>query len=192
MPTSIVSSNDYRQYPIILWLALLLTGCGIAPRPSGPESHYLLPGVGSSVTVNQEIVVPPGRSRVFIQWGQVVPWRAVDRYIPHCNFEIRELAREGFTIAPGEFRVAEVRRLNEQVVAREAIQLASSGGWGIGGDGSYSHINLGVTMMLISEKQPQVMRLTCYGAESEPSSALQPSIREIEEVLGALASFRAL
>lgn len=184
---------DYKAFIKCLSALLMLlplAACGTF-QPSGPDSHYVLPEVGSSVTINQELEVPPGHSRVFIQHGRVLRWSAIDRYYPHCNFEIRVVTWKGFIISPGLFTVNDVNRLIEHVVSRDAVLLASSSLHGLSQGGGYSNINLGIRMSLMSEHQPLVMRLTCYGAESEPSSAYQPSIVEIVEVLGELATFKA-
>ena len=175
---------------LLALIFLLLAGCArLQSSVTSPDSIYFRPPVGSVVELHQDLRVPPQRTRVFIQSGQVLPGGGPNTFHPSCNFEVRELVTEGQVIAAGRFTVEQVRRGSESVVHSGQVRLAALqlSGIRLFSDAPsimrYYHFNLH------SEQQPQVMRLTCRGGLDDSPRAEFPTWPEMQQALGEVASF---
>ena len=161
---------------------LLLSACQQA-LVRDEDSFRSRVSVGSSFTLHQTLKVPEGHARVFLQGGEVVAKARLEQYQPHCNFEVRAVSTGDHRIEPDTFVVTRVTEDEEQVVDRMRPQryaslLASADGM------EFVTITRYVQHALHSERQPQVMRLTCHGGRDEPWQVKTPSISEIRQVLG--------
>lgn len=152
---------------------------------------------GSYLVLKQPLDVPAGKARVFIQAGGTpeAPSRVLsggfDHYSPHCAFEIRSIDHAGFTIAPDTFRITQVQGSLERVVETAPVEVAALGFAGLGMDGGGSTAyHEGYHFWLASERQPQVMRMSCYGVYAEPYELYPPTLQEIREALGGIAEIR--
>jgi len=144
-------------------------------------------GQPAALVLKQGVVVPVGQSRVFVQEGEVISRRELDRYRPHCNLEIEALAGEEEVIREGRFEVVRIQRLREEVVNRRANVYASLRMTGLDDDDGQTTIILGLHFWLQSEDQPKVRRLTCHGSEDDPQRAELPTYDEIAAALGGVA-----
>lgn len=173
-------------------VGLSLAGCGqmitIDPDPS---SRFYMPPVGTVVRINQELRVPGGWARVFLQRGETVSYGGLDRYFPSCNFELSTVDEMPQLIPPGSFTVIDVRRRDEEVVRYRPVQyasrwmLADSGGMDSGGP---SMVMRTVRMKLESDEQPGMYMMTCRGGMDDPPSAIEISINEMRVALGDKAT----
>ena len=153
------------------------------------ESPYLIPKPGSTVKIKRTLVVPPGYTKVYLQRGQVVSKRNLDRYYPSCNFEVWKLRQTPTKIHPGTFSVARtVRDIDFMVqlnpLQRDAPRRVDSD---YGGMDMIIHV---VHMRLKSTKQPNVYRLTCRSWQDFPPEAKEPTMKDMREALGGKASIR--
>lgn len=162
--------------------SLFLTGC--QQGSVRDETSFLSRvGVGSTFVLHESLIVPGGHTRVFLQRGKVVSKVQLNRYHPHCNFEVRTLSDGSARIEPDTFLVTDVEVDEEEIVSRpDPLRYASFAN--DNDDGGVSLITLFVRHWLFSERQPEVMRLTCHGAFDVPFYARTPSIAEIREALG--------
>lgn len=170
--------------------ALLIGGCAPLQRSlDSPASSFFRPPPGSVVELRQDLQVAPLRTRVFIQAGEVLGSGGVNTFYPSCNFELRRLSEQTQWIKAGRFQVEQVRQGSESVVQTRSIQLASLrlAGFRAFSDAPaimrYYHFNL------ISEQQPEVMRLTCRGGLEDSPQADFPTWPEIQQALGPVAGF---
>ena len=173
-----------RTYITLLTLLFLL-GCaqsGLTPRD--PASPYYAPPAGSKIELKRPITVPAGATRVFLQRGELVQGMHFDRYLPSCNFEVRELSEQPQTIEPETFLVVRVQREEAEVVTRPGppVQVASNSD-----DGGLPMVTESIHLWLGSSQQPGLMRLTCRGAFDDVWRAYPPSIDEIRTALGDYA-----
>lgn len=166
----------------------VLAACQQAPVRD--EASYLSRvGVGSTFVVNESLMVPVGRARVFLQGGRVVTKVGLDRYRPHCNFEVRSLSDGSLRIEPDTFLVTRVIVDEEEVVSRpQSLHYAALGLGGDMGGGGINMITHLVRHRLHSERQPEVMYLTCHGGFDYPFHARTPGIAEIRQVLGEMVT----
>lgn len=173
---------------------LLLGGCAAQVRGDLGSPYYAVPE-GSTLELHRPVTIPPGRTRVFLQDGEVST--GFDSYRTSCALEITELADRPRMVEPDSFRVTRTQRIMlEEVVEAEPLRLAAVGfGFGIGfgpflatDDGGAPMVYEGWHLWLESPRQPGVRRLSCRGVFADVAEAEPPSIREIREALGGLAS----
>jgi hypothetical protein len=177
------------RVPGIALVLMTLTAC--APLTVQDEhSPYSRIPVGSTVILNQPLDVPRYHARVFIQDGRVVSKTGMNIYYPHCNFETSSVSDGTARIEPDRFLVTGIRLDEVEVVRRPGPVLMASlvlvdGGEDGGGPPPTSRL---VHYRLHSERQPDVMRLTCHGGMAEAWEVAYPSLAEIREVLGGIVT----
>lgn len=167
------------------WLLpiLLLAACvRYVPDYSDQDSGYRL-------ILHQEVVVPPERTRIFIQNGRIVG-TGFDSYQVSCNLEVRKLLEQAQRIEPDTFVVNRIQQFFEEVAAWKPVRVASVGLAGADVDGGPSMIFRGWHLWLHSPTQPDVIRLTCRGAFAEPWEAYLPTFDEVQATLGSVATLK--
>jgi len=170
--------------PVLLSLLVvfLLTSCtSWVPDYSNKDSGY-------RVVLHQPLAVAPGNARVFLQQGRMLPSLGFNQYDISCSFEVRNLSEQPQTIEPDTFVVNRVQHLMDEVASWRPVQLASLTLAGAEVDSSPADIFLGYHFWLYSEKQPDVLRMTCRGIFSEPWNAQYPTLGEIAQTLGSYAT----
>jgi len=176
-----------KRMVFLLLLLPALPGCsGLVPDYSGEDSGYRL-------ILNQQVRVPAERTRVFIQGGRVTG-TAFDSYEVSCNLEVRKLADHERRIEPDTFVVTRVQEFFEEVADTgwRPVQLASLELAGAAFDSSPADIFRGWHFWLHSDRQPDVMRLTCRGVFAAPWEARTPDYGEIVATLGEVATLQPL
>ena len=146
-------------------IALGIAGCGqmIVIDPD-PNSRHYMPPVGTVVRVNENLMVPPGWARVFLQRGEAVSYSHMDLYHPSCNFEL-------YTV--------------DERPHFASRWLAADSGMHSGGP---SMIMRTVRMKLESKDQPGMYMMTCRGGLDNPPDAREISINEMRMALGDKAT----
>ncbi len=140
---------------------------------------------GAQLQVRQALPVSAGKARVFVQDGAISG--GYDNYRPHCAFEIESIDHDGVTIEPDTFQIVRVQRTLVQVVQARPLRLAGLWRAGINGFGGSSSYHEGYHFWIYSERQPQVMRMSCYGVYAQPYELHPPTLAEIGVALGGLA-----
>lgn len=168
----------------VLVLAAVLAGCSVPVVDEGSPG-YRLP-LGTAVVLRQELKIPEGHARVFLQRGAVVAKHRLDAYRPHCNFEQRQVSDGSAIIAADRFTVTAVTMGEDFVVQRRsfvyaALRLADD-------DSSASLVNRYFHYVLESPRQPGVMRLTCHGGFDLPGLAQLPGMVDVRAALGSVAT----
>ncbi len=171
----------------LLWVlsAMALVSCAVSPVTDESSQYYRLP-VGATVVLNQDLIVPEGNARVFLQDGKVVKKTRLHVYQPHCNFQQRTVSDGTAVIKADRFKVTAVSVGDDMVVQNNA-QVYVSMVIGGGRDG-VTMINRYVRHTLSSSSQPQVMYLTCHGGFQMPYQAQFPSLIDIRAALGGVAT----
>jgi hypothetical protein len=168
--------------------AALLGGCGTVRILD--EAGTYTPLAGGEVELLRPLTVAPDRTRVFLQRGVVVDKR--DLYEPSCNLEIRTLASTERRIEPDRFAITRAGVGVDQVVEHGDLRLAQVGiGVGIGpladrGDGP-SQVMYVLELRLSSERQPDVLRMSCVSAQDDPGRIEMLTLAEIRAALGDYA-----
>jgi len=184
-----------KALPLVLMSVLVLAACQKDATVRQAYGTGFVQIAGSELVLKQPLTIPAGRARVFIQDG-AAPGSgsrvlgSFDHYRPHCAFEIRSVEHGGFTIHPDTFRIVRVQGSLVPVVWRSPVQLASlqqTGGMDDLGSSAYYE---GYHFWLVSDSQPEVRRMSCYGAYAEPYDLHPPTLQEIDRALGAIAEIR--
>lgn len=181
----------------LLGVVLLLAGCqgGGLVRDTAAGAYVNLDG--SEVNLLIPLKVGAGKARVFVQDGGVPRGRdpyiggSFDQYRPHCAFEIRHVDHEGFVIEPDTFRIVRTQDSVQEVVQAPGPRFAGIGltiGSGVWGDSASYH--MGYHFTLYSERQPEVMRMSCYGVYAERYDLYPPTLAEIRTALRGVAEIR--
>lgn len=174
-------------------LALALLAACQTGRYDGDESspHYLVPA-GSRVVLHRDLTIPANQVGVYLQGGRLVPFADVNQYHPHCKFEVRTLTDNPRTVRADAFTVT--RATQEQLKSvRAPLQVAGVGiGLAMGGDadGGPSPEVYATRLTLASERQPDVLRLTCGHWEVPTPTTVHLTISQIRKTLGDIMSLR--
>lgn len=164
-------------------ITVLLAGCQTAPslqRVSDLTRDLRENQV--SFVLNQDVTIPSGRARLFLQDGGIVGGRSL--YRPHCILEIDSVDHTGYTVSAQTFVVARIQRSTVQIASQSGFQLASRiTAFGVF-RGNTDRFHDGYHFWLQSDTQPSVMRLTCYGVYQRPSRLRPPTLEEIGSALG--------
>jgi hypothetical protein len=169
---------------LLVLSTLALASC--AGQVVDESSHYYLIPVGATVVLQQDLTIPAGHARVFLQRGKVVEKRKLASYYPSCNFEQRAVSDGTAVIKADRFKVTAVKRGEDYVVQRDPLVHT---GWSMAGEfGGVSMINRLIQHSLFSPSQPQVMYLTCHGGYDFPGRAELPSLTDIRSALGEMAA----
>lgn len=174
-----------KRFFVVL-LTMLLTACSQRYLVSDDQSYpYNLPPVGSTLVLKKALEIPADETRIFLQNGVPKGKSEFDRYKPSCSLELRKLVDRPRTIEPDSFVVTRVQRLTEEVVQRDPpatgfvkVDLEQ------GGKPMVVH---GYHLWLGSDKQPDVMRMTCLGTFDDLSRAEPPSLQDVKKSLGDYA-----
>jgi len=185
-----------RIYSMLFASMVLLLGCQ-THKVGDPSSPYYPPHEGSIVILHKDLEFPPETARIFLQRGKTHAYPGFDHYYPWCYFQLNTIKNTTQTLSADTFEVYRVVSRTEQVVENGPVHLAglriqfetdfvmaSSGG------GGPTTVTAVVQMWLRSERQAEIRKLVCGGAEENPAIARPPSINEIRAALGEIATLQ--
>lgn len=182
-------------FPLVA-AALLLAGCQQSATVRDSQAGGFVALDGAQLRLIEPLRVAAGRARVFIQDGGVpgdsrpLLRGGFDQYRPHCAIEIDSVDHDGVTIEPDTFQIVRVQHSLQQVVERVPRLFASLDVAGLfGRDGSSSY-HEGYHLTLYSERQPGVMRMSCYGVYAQPYELYPPTLGEMRAALAGVAEIR--
>ncbi len=165
---------------IVLWLS----GCTVLnelhQRHQGNEGspYYRVP-VDSKLVLNQAVIVPAKKRRVYFQYGRPLAFWEVNEYRPWCVLRMRTKKDVAQKITPDEFVVRSVSREPLYEIARLPVQVAQ-----FGSDGTdFTYEVVATRLELYSDTQPNVQTLSCskWGVQQD---RFHVTIRSIRETLG--------
>ncbi len=173
-----MDTNNALRYFRLLLVILPLSACSWTINFSNQFS--VIP-IGSVLTLNQKLHIPPGKTGIYIQAGQVMERPSVNEYLPNCRFEVSSLNNSTFTVVDEDkFEVYKVM-FDSELVSSERIMYAA-----------LELISYGASLMadirtteffLKSVKQPDVLRLRC-GHWEDPSDAFYLNLDQVTQALG--------
>ena len=175
---------------LVLAAALALPACQTSFEGSEDSPYYVV-SPGTRLILNQTLTIPAEQVAVWLQDGRVVPADDVRMYYPHCKFELRRRLATTQTVAPDEFVVTRVSRSLLHSVHAPAVDRLLAGvgfGFNLGGNGP-SVQTFATRMDLGSDRQPDVMRLTC-GQWGYPYDGQHVTVNEIRRALGDVFAVR--
>lgn len=158
----------------------LLTACATT---GSDEGWGKLPKTGTRMTLNQDVTVPAGKSRVYIQYGKVVPHSQLNQPYPYCSFRLVRSKQElgtPQTILADEFVIEKVYRRVDMMSANTPLRVAQVP---ILLTNDRSAQTLAISMEIASPRQPEVTSFIC-AAWGIPDVFNYPSLGEITNTLG--------
>jgi len=173
---------------VILTLGLfLLSACQTSSTVRETSGHNNFVQLqGATLQLNTDLEISAERARIFIQGGRTRS--GFNSYQPHCAFEIDNVRHDGAVIRAGAFTVTSVQQTIDEVVRNKPLMLASLQQLAsVSGGGSASYY-AGYHFWLSSADQPQVSRMTCYGVYAQPYELHPPTVAEIRDTLGSIAT----
>ena len=167
----------------LVCVSMQLVACATGPVDPENSPFYNIP-VGTSVVLHQALTIPADKAAVFIQNGEVKTFRDIDKYYPHCKFEVSTIKESNQTIQPDTFIIHksttdEHVQLNQSMFRHVSLN---------GGDGP-PFIEMYRLMYLRSEKQPDVFRLSC-GIWAISPNYYQLTVKEVRHALGKLMTLK--
>lgn len=186
-----------RRLTLILAFGLALGACQTARYEGDVSSPYYAPPAGTRVILNREITIPSEQVSVMLQNGEIVRAGEINTYHPHCKFEVRRRLEVAQAVKPDDFLVTRVERsLLHSVDAGAVLHARVSVGIGIGigvgggvnGDGP-SVQTYATRMNLHSDRQPDVLRLTC-GQWGYPYDGEHVSVNGMRKALGDVITLK--
>jgi hypothetical protein len=162
----------------------LLTACQTMSYVGDESSPYYMVPVGSRVTLNRDLVIPADKAGVFLQNGQEQPFVQLNAYHPHCKFEVKRVLDTPQTVRADEFVITKMVQSIEhsvQVPQRLAAMTVVANTT----DGGPSVEAFVTRLNLRSERQPEVLRLSCgHWDYRGQTTAVHLSIQQIRKALG--------
>ncbi|MGD2054853.1 MAG: hypothetical protein PVG45_12165 [Gammaproteobacteria bacterium] len=169
----------------ILSIAVLagvsLMACDSRQMVKDEDSPFYSVPVGSRITLDREITIPPDHTSVYLQNGGPGADSDVDFYKPHCVFELFTISDEARVVRPDTFVVTKIVDQSEDAATGWPTYAALGMGI-VFGDGPVQ-LTFSTTMYLESKIQPDVYRLTCKRWDW-PNTGEYLSINEMRQALG--------
>ena len=169
-----------RYINIILICLILLPACAVTVGTRF-DSGYDPELTGAKLILPKPLTIHADRASIYIQHGNIVT-SGIDKYAPHCKFEVNTIKPTDQTIRPDTFIIHTIKR-DELYVQSHAFYYASLD-WANAG-GSPTAIDYVTEMYLRSSLQPDVLRLTC-GHWEDPHDAKHLTAEQIQQTLGHL------
>ncbi len=181
------------RYVTALALVLLISACQTAGYQGDENSPYYLVPAGSRLVLNRAITVPENDVGVYIQNGEVArSFWGVKSHYPHCALDLRRRLDTAQTVQPDEFTITRVTQETVYSVHADFTRLARLPFVHVAdtdqGDGASYEIYATI-MTLRSERQPDVLRLTCAQWQYPPLQR-HVTINEMRKTLGDLFTLR--
>jgi len=164
---------------------IVISGCGASFK-----NNTVRPSVSPAaiVQVNQQLEIPNGKSRVYIQDGAVTTYRNIDNWSTYCSVLMQQKHASGepkLSVLPGQFKITKV--IESEDGSNTGRTYVASLGWFIDVNSHRSsHAIYAVEMRLSSADQPGVRALICEKRVSTLGVNYRnyPTLAEIKTALG--------
>lgn len=181
------------RHVAVLALVLLLAACQTTAYQGNENSPFYLVPVGSRLLLNRAVTVPANDAGIYIQNGEVArSFWGVKSHYPYCALDMRKRLETPQTVQPDEFTITRVSQETVYSVRGDHMRLARLPFVHVAdtdqGDGATFQI-YATLMTLRSERQPDVLRLTCAQWQYPPLQQ-HVTINEMRKTLGDLFTLR--
>ena len=164
---------------------LVLSACASTRESNGVKDEssvfYAVP-VGSLLVLNQDLTIPENQVAIYVQGGEIMRYKEVNKYLPNCKFEVYKISEQARIVKADTFTISKVvddiessswqsnvqlAAVNESITDRAQMGGAYHGWNPVSAmfEGS-EMFNYATLMYLYSDKQKDVYRLTCQHWES--------------------------
>ncbi len=170
--------------PLILMITTL-TACQSTPLLIAGTPFTEVP-LNSHLMLNQELDIAPGQVAVYIQNGKIIPAENIKQRQPNCKFEINTIEDTARKVMPDKFKIDRFI-LDSNFVSSGKILLAGLGIMHVSGGSATAEIYT-TELFLHSDKQPDVLRLSCEHWE-DPADGDYLTLDQIKRALGKIIEF---
>ncbi len=161
---------------------IVISGCGASFK-----NNTVKPSVSPAaiVQVNQQLEIPNGKARVYIQDGAVIAYRKKDEWSTYCSLLMQQKHVSGepkLSVLPGQFKITKV--IESEDGSNTLQTYVASLGWFI--DVGDNRPIYAVEMRLSSADQPGVRALICEIRANTLGVNYRnyPTLAEIKTALG--------
>jgi hypothetical protein len=148
----------------------------------------------SIVQIKQDLEIPNGKSRVYMQDGVVNTLRNINKRSAYCSVLMQKQQADNEPkriVSPGQFTVTKVIETNNYSGSRRTY--VASLGWilEVANKTRPRHINFGIEMLLQSTDQPGVRSLICEKRSENAFNLYEyPTLEQIRNTLGNLIEIK--
>lgn len=147
-------------------------------------SPYFNAFAGSKLVLLQSIEIPAETASVYIQDGKVKTFNDINRYSAYCNFEVNTRMEVRQTVKADEFKIIRHRQDYHQVSSGGATRYVSLVQMDDDAGGAMA-IVYETVLYLKSDKQPDVLRMTCSRWD-DPHVGNYLTVAEIQQTINGL------
>ena len=178
-----------RIKKVFCWSMLtLLAACAGNDVKDEGSVFYAVPK-GSVLSLNQDLTIAGDQVAIYVQDGQVMPDKDINKYRPNCKFEIYTMSEKPRSVQPDHFEIITVVDEIESSGLQKSVQLASLAlpegddylaMWLL----DHSLVfNYATMMYLKSDQQTDVYRMTCQHWEAVADDK-HLSIAQMRQAMG--------
>ena len=92
-------------FTLLFSLHWLLSACGPTTIKDLATQTYI-PIQGWALELNQDVVIPAGRTRIFFQEGRLLT--GINEYEPHCQLRVRDISDQPRSVQSDRFTIDKV------------------------------------------------------------------------------------
>jgi len=163
----------------------LLTACYSGPYPL--SSPYFTIPKGSELVLKQELSIPAEKGRVYIQDGQQLMGRKIEKYNPHCWFVSWVISKDKTVIKPDRFIVLRSKKYDNLVNDKHTVMFASNSAFSTNRSfASITAIEHFTELSIHSDRQNNIRQFVC-NHWGDPLDARPLTVAEINNTLGKIA-----
>jgi len=177
----------------LLASAILAAACHPLVVEDTAADAYV-PLAGGELILHRDLTVPPGTAQVYFQRGEVVHGRNL--YVPSCGLEVADVRETPQIVRADRFTITRAGIGRDEYLTAAPRHLAAlgigvrMGGLWVGRDDGAPMVMYVIAMALESERQPNVLNLTCRSALDDPAYVERLTIQDMQSALGAVATLR--
>lgn len=173
---------------ILLFSFVVLLGSCDTPRGYGPETPYYRFPEGGRLVLNRPLEIPANWATVRLQFGRVVAFGSVQEQEPHCIFEVNTVSPQTQHVEADSFAIVRVERSVSELAAASGLFMKAA----FTDSHRPSQMFYKTVFTLRSERQPDVLRMTCQSDQYAAGIGIPRhlTVAEIRQALGDLATLQ--
>lgn len=168
---------------LLLCCVVFLWGCNTPGDYVQKSPYYRYPENGRLI-LNQALEIPAHWATARLQAGKVVAFGHVQEQEPHCIVELNTVRAEPQRIDPDTFAIIRVQRSISELAAASGFFIRTA----FAGDTRPTQMFYKTIFTLKSDKQPDVLRMTCQADQHAAGVSIPRhlNVPEIRRALGGI------
>lgn len=171
----------------------IITACSVNTVKDEDSEFYAVP-VGSKLILNQDATIRGGQVAIYVQNGEILRYKEVNKYHPNCKFEIYTISEQPRSVQADTFEIIKVVDEIESSSLQNNVQLAALDNMAINivALGLLDHsqmFNYATMLYLSSDQQKDVYRMTCQHWEDVRDDR-HLSISQMRQAMGEIFTLK--